>query len=115
MARYTGLFVVAVPIDRLRQLLYDVFESCGCEVIYDTGDYMMAREIPGRISYTKLVKAEVIIHRPSDENQDIRMKVEMKNEELPLQYENHCRQMFDYIWQAITQNRQWQVVESTAG
>ncbi|MBD1937833.1 hypothetical protein [Microcoleus sp. FACHB-68] len=113
MARYTGLFIVAVPIDRLRQLLIDVLESCSCEIIYDTGDYIMAREVPGQISYTKLVKVEVLIDRPNGENDEIRMNFVTKNEELPLHADNHCRQMFNQIQQAIERNRQWHVVEST--
>lgn len=113
MARYTGLFIVAVPIDRLRQLLIDVLESCNCEIIYDTGDYMMAREVPGHIAYPKLVKVEVLIDRQNDETDEIRMNFVIKNEELPLHADNHCRQMFNLIQQTIEQNRQWRVVEST--
>lgn len=115
MARYTGFFIVAVPIDRLRQLLMDVLESCNCEIIYDTGDYMMAREVPGQVSFTKLVTIEVLIDRPSDGIDEVRMNFVVKNEELPLHYDNHCRQMFDLVWQTIEENRQWQLLESAVG
>lgn len=115
MARYTGLFIVAVPIDRLRQLLIDVLESCSCEIVYNTGDYVMARELPGRVSFAKLVRVEVIVDRPNDNKEEFRMNLVMKNEELPLNFDNHCRQMFDLLEQAITQNRQWRLVESAIG
>jgi hypothetical protein len=39
----------------------------------------------------------------------------IKNEELPLQVDNHCHQMFHQVQQAIAQNRHWQLVESVAG
>ena len=42
MARYTGFFIVAVPIDRLRQSLIEILESCNLDIIYNTGDSVMA-------------------------------------------------------------------------
>jgi len=48
-------------IDRLRQLLVEFLQSCYLEIIYDTADYMMAREI--QVSYTKLVTVEVLIDK----------------------------------------------------
>ncbi len=115
MARYTGLFVVAVPIERLRQLAIDVLESCGCNIIYDTGEYMMARETPGQVPFGKLVTVEVLINRSNNNDREIRMNIVMKNEELPIYTDNHCRQIFDRVQQSITQNRQWQLVESAIG
>lgn len=115
MARYTGLFIVAAPIDRLRQLLTEILESCNFDVIYDTGDYMMAREVPGRVSFAKLVTVEVLIDKPADTDSEVRMNFVIKNEELPLQLDNHCRQMFNTVKQAISDNHNWQLLESAAG
>lgn len=115
MARYTGLFIVAVPIERLRQLAIDVLESCGCNIIYDSGEYMMARELPGQVPFGKLVTVEVLINRSNNNEREIRMNIVMKNEELPIYNDNHCRQIFDRVQQSITQNRQWQLVESAIG
>jgi len=42
-------------------LLVEFLQSCYLEIIYD--DYMMAREIPGQVSYTKLVTVEVLIDK----------------------------------------------------
>lgn len=113
MARYTGLFVVAVPMDRLRQLVIDILQSNGCNIMYDSENYVMAREIPGQIAVSKLVTVEVMIDRPTDETQAIRMNFLLKNDELPLHTDNHCRQMFNLIQYAIEHNRQWHLVEST--
>lgn len=115
MARYTGLFVVAVPLEHLRQLLIELLESCNLDIIYDTGDYMMAREVPGEVSFAKLVNVEVLIDKSHAAEETVRMNIVMKNEELPLHFDNHCRQMFDLVQQAIAENRHWQVLESVAG
>jgi hypothetical protein len=114
MARYTSLFTIEVPFDHLRQLLTDILTSCNLDVIYDTGDYLMAREVPGGVSFAKLVTVEVLIDRFPTTEEEVRMSFVVKNEELPLQTNNHCRQIFDLVNQAIASNRQWHLVESAA-
>jgi hypothetical protein len=115
MARYTCLFTVEVPLDSLRQLLVEILESCNFDIIYDTGDYMMAREVPGQVAFAKLVTVEVLIDKSTATDSEIRMNFVIKNEELPLQVDNHCRQMFDLVTQAIIENRHWHLIESVAG
>ena len=115
MARYTCSFIVAVPLERLQQALIEVLESSNFDIIYDTGDYMMAREIPGQVSFAKLVRVEVLIDRTIATAQEVRMNFVIKNEELPLQFDNHCRQMFDRVQKAVAENRHWQLVESVVG
>jgi hypothetical protein len=115
MARYTCSFIIAVPLERLQQSLIEVLQSCNFDIIYDTGDYLMAREKPGHVSFAKLVTVEVLIDRTTATDQEVRMNFVIKNEELPLQVDNHCRQMFNRVQQAITENRHWHLVESVAG
>jgi hypothetical protein len=43
------------------------------------------------------------------------MSIVIKNQELPLQLDNHCRQVFEYIKQAIEESRHWHLIESLAG
>lgn len=114
MARYTSLFTVAVSLDRFRQLLVDILKSCSLDVIYSTNDYLVAREIPGHVSYAKLVTVEVLIERSPTPDEEIRMSFVVKNEELPLQSNNHCRQMFNSVNRAVAENRQWHLIESAA-
>lgn len=114
MARYTSLFVIAVNIDNLKPLLTDLLQTCNLEITYDTGDYMMAREIPGRVPFTKLVTVEVLIDRSADTEDTVRMNFVVKNEELPLQKDNHCRQMFDLLGEEVAETRQWQILEVAA-
>jgi hypothetical protein len=90
-------------------------QSCNFDIIYDTGDYLMAREIPGRIAFAKLVTVEVLIDKSTATAQEVRMNFVIKNEELPLHLDNHCRQMFDMVQEAVAENRHWQLVESVAG
>lgn len=115
MARYTCSFIVAVSLDHLQQSLIEVLQSCNFDIIYDTGDYIMAREIPGRVAFAKLVTVEVLIDKSTATAQEVRMNFVIKNEELPLHLDNHCRQMFDLVQEAVAQNRHWQLVESVAG
>lgn len=115
MARYTCSFTIAVSLDHLQQSLIEVLQSCNFDIIYDTGDYLMAREIPGQVAFAKLVTVEVLIDKSTATAQEVRMSFVIKNEELPLQVDNHCRQMFDLVQDAVAENRHWQLVESVAG
>ncbi|HEY9694611.1 MAG TPA: hypothetical protein V6D15_20615 [Oculatellaceae cyanobacterium] len=115
MARYTCSFILAVPIESLQQGIIEVLESCNFDIVYNTPDNMMAREIPGKVSYAKLARAEVLIERATATEKEVRINVVVKNEELPLQVENHCRKMFDRVHQGILEYRNWQLVESVVG
>jgi len=115
MARYTCTFSVAISLERLQASLIEILESCHLEIIYDTGEYIMAREMPSRAPFPKLVTAEVLIDRTTATSEEIRMNLVMKNEELPLQTDNHCRQMFDLLQQALVEYSQWQLLDKVAG
>jgi hypothetical protein len=43
------------------------------------------------------------------------MSIVIKNQELPLQLNNYCRQMFEFIKQTIESSRHWHLIESLAG
>ncbi|MBI4781381.1 MAG: hypothetical protein HY785_08635 [Oscillatoriophycideae cyanobacterium NC_groundwater_1537_Pr4_S-0.65um_50_18] len=112
MARYTGLFTVAVPADRFWQLLVEILRACSLNVIYSSEDYLVAREVPGGVTYAKLVTVEILIEPVLDREAEVRMNLVVKNEELPLQINNHCQQVFRLLNQAVEENRHWRVVES---
>lgn len=115
MARYTCSFVVSVPLGHLQPLLIELLQYCGLEVQYYTADYIMAREIPGNVSFSKLVTVEVLIDKSTATETETRMSIVIKNEELPLKLENHCRQVFDFVRQEIEHSRNWHLIESIAG
>jgi len=115
MARYTCSFIVSVPIDHLQPLLIDLLQDCELDVQYYTADYIMAREVPGNVSFSKLVVVEVLIDKSTATTTETRLSIVIKNEELPLQLNNHCRQMFEFVKQAIENSRNWHLIESLAG
>jgi hypothetical protein len=112
MARYTCSFIVKLPLQRLQPLLVEILRSCNFDLIYDAGDYIMAREIPGKVPFPRLVTAEILIDRTMIVNNELRLNFVLKNEELPLQLNNHCHQMFDLVKKTITDQYQWEVVEN---
>jgi hypothetical protein len=114
MARYTCLFVLSVSIDHLQPSLIELLQNCGLDVQYYTSDYIMAREFPGSITFSKLVKVEALIDKSTATESETRMDLVIKNEELPLKVDNHCRQVFDYIKQEIEHSRYWNLIESLA-
>lgn len=114
MARYTSLVTVAVSFERLRHLLIDILRSCRMDVIYTAEDYLVARELPGGVRFGKLVTVEVLIDRFAVPESEVRMNIVVKNEELPLQADNHCREMFNLVNQAVSENRQWHLIDSAA-
>ncbi|MEA5578993.1 hypothetical protein [Anabaena sp. UHCC 0451] len=115
MARYTCSFLVSVPIAHLQALFIELLQDCGLEVQYYTADYIMAREMPGNVSFSKLVIVEVLIDKSTATETETRMSIVIKNEELPLQLNNHCRQVFDFVRQEIERSRNWHLIESLAG
>lgn len=114
MARYTYSFAVAVGVDCLRQLLIEVFQSCNLDLIYDKSDYMMAREQPGVVSFSKLVTLEVLIDKITATREETQITIVIKNEELALMVDNHCHRKFNRVKQAILENCNWQLVENVA-
>ncbi len=111
MARYVCSFSVANPPEDLHHSLIDVLNSCNFDIIYHTPDYLMAREIPGQISFSKLVTAEILIDKDIIGNNEVRMNLVLKNEELPLQINNHCHQIFDLVKAAFLDHSQWQILD----
>ena len=114
MARYTGLFTVAVSTDKFWQLLNEILRSSSLNVIYASEDYLVARESPGHVPFAKLVTVEILVDRLVNRESEVRMNLVVKNEELPLQVDNHCRQLFTLLNRAVTENRNWRLIESAA-
>jgi hypothetical protein len=102
MARYTNLLVLSIdPISHLRQSLADVLQSCGLNLIYEAKDYLVAKEKPGAVSYSKLATVEVLISPPTPQKHSSTINLVVKNEELPLSTNNHCHRVFEQVNSAI--------------
>jgi hypothetical protein len=61
MSRYVCHFLVNLSPDRLRLSLRKVLAVGRLEVVHEGEDYVMAREIPGQVTFAKLVTVEVSI------------------------------------------------------
>jgi hypothetical protein len=59
-----------------------------------------------------LVTVEVLIDRTQATAEEVSMKCVIKNEELPLQVNNHCYKMFEQIHQALIESSHWKLVET---
>lgn len=115
MARYTRSLTVEVPSSNLQSVLMDTLQACDCETVHKTEDYLIARETPGRVPFTKLVTVEVLIDNTRASEVETRLNFVVKNEELPLQSDNHCAQMYDRVSHAFEDSQSWRLVESVAG
>mgnify|MGYP001790876122 CR=1 FL=1 len=112
MARYTNLLISVLPANNLRESLPDVLQACGLRLVYQDGDYMMAKEPPGMVSYSQLATVEVLIGSTDETElvtQDPAATVNLvvKNEELPLKTNNHCHKVFQLVNQAIESKASW--------
>lgn len=114
MARYTSSFVANTTLEQVPVLLSQLLESCEFEIVYHAMDYMMAREIPGKINFSKLVTVEILIESTTATENQIPVTFVVKNDELPLNLNNHCQQRFQQIQETLNQSQQWHLVAAIA-
>ena len=112
MARYTAIFTVAVKIENLQPIFTEILSYCGCEILYNRGDYLMAREFPGQVSFPKLVTIDITFDRLTNTTEKTRINIVIRNEELGLKLDNHCRQVFDLLTKLIVENSNWELLDS---
>ena len=115
MARYTHLLTLTDPLTGLYEQVQNMLESFNFRVDYITADYLMARENPGQVPFAKLVTIEVLFDNTRATADTTKLELVVKNEELPLQSNNHCYQMYQQLTQAITEREEWNLIESVAG
>ncbi|NER07036.1 MAG: hypothetical protein F6K17_32860 [Okeania sp. SIO3C4] len=111
MARYTDIFTVAVDVENLQLILTDILNSCGFEVVYIQGNYLMASEAHGQVIFSQLVTLDINVGIATT-TEKIRINIVARNEEIPLKSDNHCRQKFDLLSQSIIENPNWEFIDS---
>ena len=79
MSRYVCDFLVNLSAQHVRAPLRKLLAACGLEPIYDLEDYLMAREIPGRVSFARLVTAEVLIDVTNATHAAVKLSFVLKN------------------------------------
>jgi hypothetical protein len=107
MSRYVCHFLVTTSSEHMRSVLKKMLETCRLELIYEVADYLNAREIPGRVAFARLATVEVLIDATNATQDTVKLTLVVKNEELPLNSNNHCRQMFDLLRSTIARNPHW--------
>jgi hypothetical protein len=102
MARYTNFFMTASSQEAISQALVSALEACDLNLIYQDPVCIVAKERPGQVSFTQLATIELLISPPTLESGGSKIDLVVKNEELPLRSQNHCREVFTQVNQAIT-------------
>ncbi len=108
MSRYICQFLVHLSPDRLRLSLRKLLAVSRLETVHEGADYVMARELPGLVSFARLVTVEISIDVTTATPEAVKLSFLVRNEELPLQSDNHCRQVFDALRLAIAHYPDWQ-------
>lgn len=110
MARYTCSVTVAVALANLYPNLTDLLKSCNLEVLIFREDYLMAREKPGQVPFTKLATVEVLVDSTRSTMHAADFELVVKNEELPLQSNNHCSQVYQSLLKKTADNPSWRLL-----
>lgn len=109
MARYSCSFYSENSLDTLLSHLDTVLQACNFEIIYRNDEYVVGRENPGHVKFTKLVTVEALVDYQSTASEKVHLNCILKNEELPLSTDNHCRKVFDHVCKNIQDKTLWQL------
>lgn len=109
MARYSCSFSSPQSCTPLSEQLDGTFEKCNVEIIYDDPVYLVGRELPGQVSFSRLVTVEALIDQPKSNKGSLKINCVVKNEELPLNQDNHCRRMFDEFKKKVQEHTSWKL------
>jgi len=101
MARYTNFFMTRSPQEAISQSLVSALEACDLNLVYQDPVCIVAKERPGQVAFAQLATIEVLISPPTLESGGSKIDLVVKNEELPLRTQNHCREVFVQVNQAI--------------
>lgn len=101
MARYTNFFMTRSSQEAISQSLVSALEACDLTLVYQDPVCIVAKERPGQVSFAQLATVELLISPPTVESGGSKIDLVVKNEELPLRAQNHCREVFAQINQAI--------------
>ena len=115
MARYTSSFIANAPLEQVPVLLTQVLESSDFGVVYQTNGYLMAKEIPGKVPFSKIVSVEILIENTVAKTNEVPVTFVVKNDELPLNTDNHCQQKFQQLQETLEQSQEWRSTSTVLG
>ncbi len=102
MARYTSFFMTGSSQEDISKALVSALEICDLNLVYQDPVCIVAKEKPGSVSFSQLATIELLISPPTVKNGSSKIDLVVKNEELPLRTQNHCREIFSQVNQAIS-------------
>jgi hypothetical protein len=102
MARYTNFFMTGSSQEEINQALVTAIEACDLNLVYQDPVCIVAKERPGQVTFAQLATVELLINPPTLESGGSKIDLVVKNEELPLRTQNHCREIFTRVNQAIS-------------
>lgn len=114
MARYTNFFMTSAPKEKVHQGLVTALEGCGLDLVYQDPVYIVAKEKPGQVSFAQLTTVEILLNPPTIELGGAKIDLVVKNEELPLRQQNHCREVFTQVTQAISEANAQETADANA-
>lgn len=103
MARYTNFLVTGFSQDNINRALVGALEACDLYLIYQDPICIVAKEKPGQVSFAQLATVELLISQPKADSSGAKIDLVVKNEELPLRTQNHCREIFMRVNEAIAE------------
>ena len=101
MARYTNFFMTGSSSEEINKALVSALEACDLNLIYQDPVCIVAKEKPGKVSFAQLATVELLINQPTIEAGGSKIDLVVKNEELPLRTQNHSREVYSLLNQAI--------------
>lgn len=112
MARYTNFFMTGASSEEISRALVSALEACKLTLIYQDPVCIVAKEQPGKVPFAQIATIELLISPPTVESGGSKIDLVVKNEELPLRAQNHCKEIFTQVNQAITEANAPSVVPS---
>ena len=106
MARYTATFSIVNHSDHAYQTACNLLKQSGFRLLHESQDYIMGTEKPGRVKFSLLTTAEILIEVPHNHS-SLTLEMLVKNEELPLNANNHCKQVFDHLQSVFLECCEW--------
>ncbi|MEM1425241.1 MAG: hypothetical protein AAGF75_01620 [Cyanobacteria bacterium P01_H01_bin.130] len=115
MARYTCTFAISCSQEQITEWLPQILQVCDLSIVYSGEDYILAKERPGQVTFTELVSVEVLVENQSLESAGINLNMIIRNEELPLKANNHCRDMSEKISDAVRSHHEIRTLSYVTG
>ncbi len=111
MSRYLTCYTVNTPLENLVAEFESIVKSCDFEIVYQSSECIVAREIPGKVPFSKLVTIELTIDNTNIYQDQVHVDLIAKSDELTLHLDNHCRRSFDNLAKTIANSDNWHLQE----